>query len=47
MSYELRTPLTSIKGFAEMLHGGYAARSARAAAIMPRRSWSRSSGSAR
>ncbi len=24
MSYELRTPLTSIKGFAEMLHGGYA-----------------------
>ena len=23
MSYELRTPLTSIKGFAEMLHGGY------------------------
>nr|WP_288248890.1 PAS domain-containing sensor histidine kinase [uncultured Sphingomonas sp.] len=24
MSYELRTPLTSISGFAEMLHGGYA-----------------------
>lgn len=24
MSYELRTPLTSIKGFAEMLHGGFA-----------------------
>ncbi|MCH4892734.1 histidine kinase [Sphingomonas sp. SFZ2018-12] len=24
MSYELRTPLTSIKGFAEMLHAGYA-----------------------
>ena len=24
MSYELRTPLTSIGGFAEMLHGGYA-----------------------
>lgn len=24
MSYELRTPLTSIQGFAEMLHGGYA-----------------------
>jgi signal transduction histidine kinase len=24
MSYELRTPLTSIKGFAEMLQGGYA-----------------------
>ncbi|UIJ47427.1 PAS-domain containing protein [Sphingomonas cannabina] len=24
MSYELRTPLTSIKGFAELLHGGYA-----------------------
>ena len=24
MSYELRTPLTSIKGFGEMLHGGYA-----------------------
>ncbi|GGO98289.1 PAS domain-containing sensor histidine kinase [Stakelama pacifica] len=24
MSYELRTPLTSIKGFTEMLHGGYA-----------------------
>ena len=24
MSYELRTPLTSILGFAEMLHGGYA-----------------------
>ncbi|WP_315763948.1 sensor histidine kinase [Sphingomonas sp. Y38-1Y] len=24
MSYELRTPLTSIKGFAEMLEGGYA-----------------------
>lgn len=24
MSYELRTPLTSIKGFAEMLHGGLA-----------------------
>lgn len=24
MSYELRTPLTSIKGFAEMLDGGYA-----------------------
>jgi signal transduction histidine kinase len=26
MSYELRTPLTSISGFAEMLHGGYAGR---------------------
>ncbi|WP_213981969.1 PAS domain-containing sensor histidine kinase [Sphingomonas sp. dw_22] len=26
MSYELRTPLTSIKGFAEMLHGGFAGR---------------------
>lgn len=24
MSYELRTPITSIAGFAEMLHGGYA-----------------------
>ncbi|MGK6355476.1 ATP-binding protein [Sphingomonas sp. DT-207] len=24
MSYELRTPLTSIKGFTEMLHGGFA-----------------------
>src|SRR3546814_15423126 len=24
MSYELRTPLTSISGFAEMRHGGYA-----------------------
>ena len=24
MSYELRTPLTSISGFAEMLHGGFA-----------------------
>jgi signal transduction histidine kinase len=24
MSYELKTPLTSISGFAEMLHGGYA-----------------------
>ena len=24
MSYELRTPLTSISGFTEMLHGGYA-----------------------
>ncbi len=24
MSYELRTPLTTISGFAEMLHGGYA-----------------------
>ena len=24
MSYELRTPLTSISGFAELLHGGYA-----------------------
>ncbi|GAA0727690.1 sensor histidine kinase [Sphingomonas japonica] len=24
MSYELRTPLTSIQGFAEMLHGGFA-----------------------
>jgi signal transduction histidine kinase len=24
MSYELRTPLTSIQGFTEMLHGGYA-----------------------
>lgn len=24
MSYELRTPLTSIQGFAEMIHGGYA-----------------------
>lgn len=24
MSYELRTPLTSIQGFAELLHGGYA-----------------------
>ena len=24
MSYELRTPLTSIKGFTELLHGGYA-----------------------
>jgi signal transduction histidine kinase len=24
MSYELKTPLTSIGGFAEMLHGGYA-----------------------
>jgi signal transduction histidine kinase len=26
MSYELRTPLTSIKGFAEMLEGGFAGR---------------------
>lgn len=26
MSYELRTPLTSIKGFTEMLHGGFAGR---------------------
>ena len=31
MSYELRTPLTSISGFAEMLHGGYAGKLPRAA----------------
>jgi len=29
MSYELRTPLTSISGFAEMLHGGYAGKLSR------------------
>jgi signal transduction histidine kinase len=29
MSYELRTPLTSIKGFAEMLHGGFAGQAER------------------
>ncbi len=32
MSYELRTPLTSIGGFAEMLEGGYAGKLAPAAA---------------
>jgi signal transduction histidine kinase len=32
MSYELRTPLTSIKGFAEMLGAGYAGKLAPAAA---------------
>ncbi len=31
MSYELRTPLTSISGFAEMLHGGYAGKLTREA----------------
>jgi signal transduction histidine kinase len=31
MSYELRTPLTSISGFAEMLHGGYAGQMSREA----------------
>ncbi|TPG43041.1 histidine kinase [Sphingomonas koreensis] len=31
MSYELRTPLTSISGFAEMLHGGYAGKMTKAA----------------
>ena len=31
MSYELRTPLTSIGGFAEMLHGGYAGKLPKAA----------------
>ena len=31
MSYELRTPLTSISGFAEMLHGGYAGKLSREA----------------
>ena len=31
MSYELRTPLFSIGGFAEMLHGGYAGKLPRAA----------------
>ncbi|WP_267393178.1 MULTISPECIES: PAS domain-containing sensor histidine kinase [unclassified Sphingomonas] len=31
MSYELRTPLTSISGFAEMLHGGYAGKLSTAA----------------
>ncbi|UVO49566.1 PAS-domain containing protein [Sphingomonas sp. SUN019] len=31
MSYELRTPLTSISGFAEMLHGGYAGKLTRQA----------------
>lgn len=31
MSYELRTPLTSISGFAEMLHGGYAGKLPKAA----------------
>lgn len=31
MSYELRTPLTSISGFAEMLHGGYAGKLSKAA----------------
>ena len=31
MSYELRTPLTSIGGFAEMLHGGYAGKLTRQA----------------
>ena len=32
MSYELRTPLTSISGFAEMLHGGYAGKITKQAA---------------
>ena len=31
MSYELRTPLTSISGFAEMLQGGYAGKLSKAA----------------
>ncbi|MGN6619982.1 MAG: PAS-domain containing protein [Sphingomonas sp.] len=31
MSYELRTPLTSISGFAEMLHDGYAGKMSKAA----------------
>lgn len=31
MSYELRTPLTSIGGFAQMLHGGYAGKLPKAA----------------
>ncbi|MGN6269290.1 MAG: PAS-domain containing protein [Sphingomonas sp.] len=31
MSYELRTPLTSISGFAEMLHGGYAGKLSKSA----------------
>ena len=31
MSYELRTPLTSISGFAEMLHEGYAGKLSKAA----------------
>ena len=33
MSYELRTPLTSISGFAEMLHGGYAGKLPRQADV--------------
>ena len=47
MSYELRTPLTSINGFAEMLHGGYAGKLSEAGRVCRRRSWNRSSGSAR
>ena len=43
MSYELRTPLTSIGGFAELLGGGYAGESQRqSAATMWARSSSRS-----
>ena len=45
MSYELRTPLTSIGGFAELLGGGYAGELTRqGAAIMSARSSNRSSG---
>ena len=45
MSYELRTPLTSIGGFAELLGGGYAGElSAKGAAIMSARSSNPSNG---
>ena len=38
MSYELRTPLTSIGGFAELLAGGYAGKLTDKARIMSQRS---------